>query len=198
MKEFNLPNYSGCLGSYGLLFKPGDFTFVSATELDSFIGAKNHLSQNDLYYLQNIPGYCYNPFLSLFYDPRMVYDFFMHYGYNWLWQRDVFNNYLHAHNVYDFSHKYLTMSIGEPTSLVRASNLQARSFLKDLLFSLEKRTVKKTDDESKRFKEFINDFNKYYYEKPEESDKPNKLTEESDFGEDGDIGIVYTTIDLGE
>ncbi len=37
MKEYNLPNYSGCLGSYGLLFKPGDFAFASANVIDALL-----------------------------------------------------------------------------------------------------------------------------------------------------------------
>ena len=39
-KNYAIPNYSGCLGSYGFLYKPGDFAFVSATKLDSYVGQK--------------------------------------------------------------------------------------------------------------------------------------------------------------
>jgi hypothetical protein len=31
-KEFSLPNYSGCLGSFGLLYRPGDFVFVRSLD----------------------------------------------------------------------------------------------------------------------------------------------------------------------
>lgn len=61
-KNFDLPNYSGCLGSYGLLFKPGDFAFISATELDSFIGYRSSLKLNELYLIHETEKYPFSHF----------------------------------------------------------------------------------------------------------------------------------------
>jgi hypothetical protein len=44
MREVNLPNYSGCLGSFNLLFSPGDFVFVSAPQLESFVGNRETIN----------------------------------------------------------------------------------------------------------------------------------------------------------
>ena len=39
-RDFNLPNYSGCLGSFNLLFEPGDFIFISAQRLENIVANK--------------------------------------------------------------------------------------------------------------------------------------------------------------
>jgi len=48
MKDYNLPNYSGCLGSHGLLYYLGDFAFISSKQLDAILSGKNKLKLENL------------------------------------------------------------------------------------------------------------------------------------------------------
>jgi len=48
MKDYNLPNYSGCLGIHGLLYYPGDFATVSSKLLDVILLNKTNFKLNDL------------------------------------------------------------------------------------------------------------------------------------------------------
>jgi len=137
MREYILPNYSKCLGSYGLLYKPGDFVFVSAIDLDSLIGVRNSVRMNELYPLPNTVRY--SPFLPHFYPDMhelfyLMEKFYRRYGFmnDLCWY--FFNNYHFSYNIFDFAHKYLTVGIGEPIFMARGiDNPQTRSFLHDLL-----------------------------------------------------------------
>ncbi len=118
----SLPNHSGCLGSYGLLYSPGDFGFVGARDLNNFLGKRKAFTIQD-----------FSP-LSLWSRtaaPRSYYPF---------------GNERFAADVFDFSDKFLRCQIGE--LLVRQSlttNPQALGFLVDIMTDLKAR-FKETSD----------------------------------------------------
>ena len=178
MKNYNLSNYSGCLGSYGLLHKPGDFAFVSATRLDSFIGDKKTLKMMELHTLLN------NKVKHLFVWCPILYPPV----------GNIFGNCHFSHDVFNFVHEYLRMNIGEPIFMkIGIDNPQARNFLHELMLAIESKARK---EKSKRILSFINAFRKFPYV---DRKGQNRFNEGVDFDfEGGGIGIIHTTIDLRE
>ncbi|MFW6122280.1 MAG: hypothetical protein ACOC80_15465, partial [Petrotogales bacterium] len=43
MKRYDIPNYFSCLGSHGLLYRPGDFTFASSILLEILLGDRKSI-----------------------------------------------------------------------------------------------------------------------------------------------------------
>jgi len=175
-KNYSLPNYSGCLGSYGLLHRPGDFAFVSATRLDSFIGDKKTLKMIELYNLVN--NRVRHPFdlCPIFYPA--------------VW--DIFCNCHFSHDVFSFVHQYLRMNIGEPVFLKEGiDNPQASNFLHELMGAIANKARKEGD---KRILSFIKSFRRFPYVNRE---RENRFHEGVDF-DGGGVGIVHTTIGLRE
>jgi len=197
MRKYILPNYSGCLGSYGLIYKPGDFAFVSAIDLDSLVGARNSLRINELHHLPATVRY--SPFPPHFYldIDKFFYlmdKLFRRYGFGNDLYWNFFNNYHFSYNISDFAHKYLTVGIGEPIFMVKGIyNPQARDFLHDLLLAAR---IKAESEGISDLRDFVDRFFGYDYM----NNKGKKGFEEGmdiDFG-GGGIGIIYTTMNLGE
>ena len=107
---YHLLNQSGCLGSYGLLYKPGDFGFVSATSLAAYIGRHWTLKMPDFQWLR-------------LQSQRVPLDPF-----------DLLGNDHFSQNVFDFSERFLKLRIGEPIySTIGQNNKEALGFLHELL-----------------------------------------------------------------
>ncbi len=53
-KEYNIPNYSECLGTHGLISCPGDFALISSKLLDVILSNKKSLKKEDLLKFLNI------------------------------------------------------------------------------------------------------------------------------------------------
>jgi hypothetical protein len=176
LKKHSLANYSGCLGSYGFLYAPGDFAFVSATRLSLFLGDKKTLRIEELYGLaDNKVSYV------LGWAPLPIHP---------LWYT-LFGNCHFCHHVFSFVDEYLKMNIGEPVFMkVGLDNPQSRNFLYELMDAIENKAKKEGD---RRTLDFINEFNRFPYEDKNRSDKDPDF----DF-EGGEIGIIHTIIDLGE
>lgn len=184
-EKYHLSNYSGCLGSYGLLCRPGDFSFVSAIRLDSYIGHNMRLKKTELYNMDDRTlkySYAYHP---IFCPIALVVYFFPH---------NILGNCHFSSNVYDFIHEYLRMNVGEPVFTKEGlSNLQAKRFLHKLLSAIRIKAKKENDEAAINF---IDDFLRVNYA---DDERQNRFYENLDFDpEGGRIGIVHTTIDLGE
>ena len=197
--EYNLLNYSGCLGSYGLLYRPGDFSFVSATELDCFIGDKNSLKMNELYDLTYEKREYLFPYFSYFYPDingllYLAHRFYKQYGFKGYSLWNLFGNYHHAYNAFDFAHKYLRIAIGEPIFMkMGVDNSQARCFLHDLLSAAR---IKAQRKKKRKLLNLLDGFFRYHYAGNEEEGGFRKEVR-VDF-DGGGIGIIHTTINLGE
>ena len=212
--EHSLENYSGCLGSYGLQHSPGEFVFVAAPRLDSFIGKRRSLDQShlfDLAYRTGTPSSllpCYWPYVELPYVEEMFYFMYEYYSrYNVPLPWPFLGNHHFAGNIYDFSSKYLTAGIGEPIyAKTGIYNPQARSFLHDLLRASRMKARKERDakpEESRMVLDLVTEYFRYGYANPGRSaddippdDAGPKLTD--DDLDAGGIGIIYTIVNLGE
>lgn len=171
-----LPNNSGCLGSYGLLYEPGDFAFVSATGLDSFMGDRKTLKMKELHNLSNItlkgPFYWCETFCPL----------------NW----HILGNCHFSNDVFSFVHEYLRANIGESVfSRMGIDNPQVRIFLGELISIIESKARR---EKSEDMLNFVNEFRRFPYFDIEGLNQINRDIDP----EGGGIGIIHTTIDLGE
>jgi hypothetical protein len=203
MKEYNLRNYSGCLGSYSLLCSPGDFAFLGAALLESYIGNRKSIKIADIFQLQE-PTSCFFPWplpFDLGYLHELIhilYALSRHYG------PEVFGLYppffvgvlgisCYARHLHDFIDRYLRCCIGEPTyGEIGLYNLQARIFLQELLSVV----LRKAKAERKpEIEKFVNQFFGYPYGDNEGGGIRKGI--ESDF-EGGGIGIIHTVVNLGE
>lgn len=200
MREFNLPNYSGCLGSFNLLFRPGDFVFVSAPLLERLVGNRKSIDIVNISKFWEPPCY-YFPYPILF-DLPHIEDLF------YIWRKlcrhgmpiSFFSPYFigilgfscYASNIHEFVDKYLRGNIGELTySDIGIYNAPAFDFLRELLSAIMKKAQKEKKDE---FIDFINEFFRHPYGGDEEG-----IGKDVEFDyEGGGIGIIYTSINLGE
>lgn len=185
MTTYNLRNFSGCLGSYGLLFKPGDFAFVSAPKLDSFIGVKPRMKWDEFHTLLS----------EVNLHDSIINNSFNSFYYWWKTEPNLFGNYHHSFNVYDFISKYLSMGIGEPTFMkIGDYNQESRDFLLDLFSALKQKEEQEETEESKELKELVNQFfNHKYADTPDKNDYNDNVKFDS---KGGGIGIVHTTMEL--
>jgi len=197
MKEFNLPNYSGCLGSFNLLFRPGDFVFVSAPRLECSMGNRKSIDIVNISKFWEPPSYYFTypaPF-----DWRHIEELF--YFWRRLWRRGMpfpfyfigilgFSHF--AFNIHEFGDKYLRGNIGEiiysDNGIYNTSTLD---FLRDLLSAIKRKAQKEKRTE---FINFVNEFFAHPY-----GGNQGGMREGVEFDyEGGGIGIIYTSINLGE
>jgi len=200
MKDYNLPNYSGCLGSHGLLYYLGDFAFISSKQLDAILSGKNKLKLENLA-LNIAPNnlcFCFPCYYLLHDFEKCVYllhvlsrfhpSYFRYFPL--MCNLPVLGNSCISYNVYDFSDKYLRGLIGE---LIYAKKLpcnrSALQFLQDLLYAIKRKAKRKglTDVFN-----FVSSFYRYGY-----SGQGGEGYGEINY-EGGGIGIIHTTMNLGE
>lgn len=197
-KDYYLPNISGCLGTHGLLYQPGDFAIVSSRELEAILAGRNRLELSDL-----VERSCSKP--TLMYDEECIYKFcrfdYRHdaKSFSLMQNLPVMGNSCIAFNAHDFSNKYLTGNIGE---LIYASNFSynrpAFWFLHELLAMIESKAKR---EKEKNLLEFVNSFYRYRYNHNFDRDRvggiQGNIDDNESYYEGGGIGIVHTTIDLG-
>ena len=200
MREFNLPNYSGCLGSFSLLFRPGDLAFVSATQLENIVGNRKSIDIVNISKLWESPSHYftyYPPFDWPYIQKllhiqckmcghRMFIPFFPPYFVGILGLSHS------ASNIHDFVDKYLRGYIGELTySDVGFYNKPALDFLRELLSAIMLKAQKENKTEVAGF---VTEFFEHPY-----GDNEGGIQKDVEFDyEDGGIGIIYTLINLGE
>lgn len=199
-REFSLPNYFGCLGSFNLLFRPGDFVFVSTSQLESFVGNRKSIDIINISKLWEPPSY-YFPYPEPFdwpyieellhlwhkvYRHRMFIPFFPPYFIGIL----GFSRY--ASNVHEFVDKYLRGCIGELTySDIVVYNQPAFDFLRELLSAI---MIKAQKEKRSEVINFVNEFFGHPY-----GGNKGGIREGIEFDYEGvGIGIIYTSINLGE
>jgi len=199
MKKFNLPNYSGCLGSFNLLFWPGDFAFTSAPKLESFIGNRRSISIDDIFKLWEPPSYFIYPIPfywphieELLYFWRKLWKYGVFIPFSLFCSIGVLGSSHYASNVHDFVDKYLRGCIGELIySNIGVYNKPALDFLHDLLSAIKKKAQR---EGRKEVEDFVTEFFDHPY-----SNGGGGMREGAEFDyEGGGIGIIYTSINLGE
>lgn len=207
-ETFILHNYYGCLGSFNLLFRPGDFIFISAPLLEMFIGNRNFIDIKDIKLWESwLQGYYFSyPIPFDWYDIEELFYVCRKYR--------IFRNRLpvmfyplyfgilgfshFASNIYDFVDKYLRGFIGELVySYENVYNKPAFDFLQKLLSKIKEKVIN-----------FSDKFFMYPYKINRGNMRATILTnngsgnadkhEKKDKNEGGGIGIIYTLINLGE
>jgi hypothetical protein len=168
-RDYTLPNISGCLGSYGLIYNPGDFTFISATQLDSFIGNQLSIGKDTL---------CKHF--------AMFNNFSLH--------RSVLLNCHFTPDVNTFVDHYLKMNIGEPVFAQEGIfNLPAKYFLTELFQVLR---TKSNVEQNKSLANLVNSFRQFPYADEPTYDHYEQTNET--YSRDDGLGLIYTSIKLGE
>jgi len=216
-KEYNLSNYSNCLGSYGLLYKPGDFAFASAKIVEALLGNSKSIGIKSML---SVANFCE----SLTHCPHSLFHFkdAEELFYRWcklyrhhlrspflshpIFQNSclpVIGNSCHSFNVHEFTEKYLRALIGELTFAYEFPyDRLAFQFLQDLMKELKKKWQK----EDKILK-FVDSFYRYDYRERQgerggqqgEGGGGQREGGEEGFDSDGGgIGIIHTMINLGE
>lgn len=190
-KDYSLSNLSGCLGTHGLLYKPGDLAVISSYLLSIIYSRKKSVNLKDLV---SVPPFYRGLYINWW--PELVLKLrllgFPPYYFHPL--LPPFGNSTVSYNAYDFSDKYLRGQIGEMIfAKVFHYNKQAFSFIQDLIELIMEKAKK---ENLKQLKEFVDFFKKYPYEGKEKKD-PEKSPEKI-YHEGGGFGLVYTVIDLEE
>ncbi|MEM3490169.1 MAG: hypothetical protein QXO75_11025 [Nitrososphaerota archaeon] len=188
--ENSLPNYSGSLGTYGLLYKPGDYIHINAQLLDTILSDRNSLKRVELsLLLRDYPSY-FRVYDSLEFEK--VFHFYVNLDRHYLGGFSPFCNSSFSTNVYDFIQKYLRGCIGEIIYGVNIHyNSQALILINNIFKSLQKRAKSRKDTS---LTSFVDDFFKTPY-----ANDVTKGFESTDYGGDGGgIGIIYTKVILGE
>jgi hypothetical protein len=200
-KEYNLPNNSGCLGTHGLLYSPGDFALISSKELEVLLSKKKTIRLNDLLGLEKkaIQTMLYPCCLLSDYDieecfyifHKLIHHLPRYYRcFPFICDLPVLGNDCISYNSYDFSKKYLLGHIGE---LIYAEELPYNSsafqFLQDLLNAVRRKA------EIERAKDVLNFISSFYYYGY--SDRGGESYGEGDY-EGGGIGIIHTMVNLGK
>lgn len=208
--DYYLPNYSGCLGSYNLLFNPGDFIFLSAKWLEILLASRKSISLKDLANLNLYEIYHCLPYPILC-DPDYIEDLLyilIKLTYHcWSCKYGplpipflppcnigVLGVSFYASNIHDFVDKYLRGCIGELIySKVGFYNNYARMFLKDLFLRIKTKAKREGKQD---IVNFVDSFFRYPYAH-NFNGKDDGGNVESDF-EGGGFGIIHTVINLGE
>ena len=202
MKEYSLSNYSNCLGSYGLLYKPGDFAFASAKIVEVFLGNSKNISIEHI--LPSTDFYeplmfCPHPPFHFRDAEELWYKLCRHYFRKPFFPYPIFQNNLlpvignssRSCNVHEFTEKYLRALIGEFTFTYEFSyNQPAFQFLQDLMMAIRKKAQRETND---KIQNFVNSFYQHAYGEGQGGEGFGEFDYEG-----GGIGIIHTVINLGE
>lgn len=207
MKDYNLSNNSGCLGTHGLLYYPGDFALISSKELEVILSGKNRLELNNLVerIAPNTTCSCFPCYLlygydidfeECFYILHKLFHFYPRYfrPLPFICKFPILGNSCISYNVYDFSNKYLIGHIGELIYAKKLSyNRSAFHFLQDLLNAVRRKAEREHLEDVSNF---ISSFYKYGYG-DQEGEGYKEFNREFDY-EGGGIGIIHTIVNLGE
>ena len=190
-KSYNLPNYSRCLGTHGLLYSPGDFSIISSNLLETILHNRKRI------YLENLLQYCSTNYFYIakpifipdLLDIPILFEFYKCFPF--IWDFPLLGVSCVAYNCYDFSDKYLIGLIGEMIYAKKMFyNRLAFQFLQDFLMSVKAKAIKKNQ---KEIREFVDSFYQFEYSNPPKYEGSG----ESDY-EGGGIGIIHTIIKLSE
>jgi len=187
--DYKLPNYSGCLGSYGLFYSPGDMVFSSAKHIESLIIDKHVLKWRDVISIRE-PETANVSYYRTFEEQKVILANFWRYcnffNCNLF---PVLGNSCLAHNAFDFSDKYLRGFIGE---LIYASGYyhdeNTLKFLMDLLEAVR--------EKGGELKEFVEKFLEYPYNPIGKDFYDPSNSQYNNFHKEGGLGLVHTTIKL--
>ena len=186
-KEYYLSDLSGSLGSFLLLFRPGDFMFIVAPDLERIVVGKKSVSVVDI-----------NQYFKSVDIPSQYYDYiddFCLRHFCRLPYIQINSSSKYAANVFAFIDRYLSGSIGEPVSFDYQDiiNITAHSFLHEIFSVIKKKGER---ENIMRLIDLGKEFFKYKYHGRKDVEKEG--TENNDDNKIGGIGLIYSSINLGD
>ena len=178
----NMPNLSGCLGSYGLI-DPTEFLFVGAPDLTNFLGWRRRVRRTEILSLGGTL------------DTRFELPLPPSFG-----SRANLANYRYASNAVDFSSRFLRLGVGELVFLPPGywDNPQARRVRWDLAVSARRHS---SAEYPERGIEALKLLSLPYAmaDNPAVNFPPNEPLPPPDLGlGDNGIGVVISTLVVGE
>ena len=180
---FNVSNISRCLGSYGLLYSPGDFIYLSAQLLENSLCGKKSINQKVLFD-RLLPRFhhLYNPFYSTYIDKLPYYLLCHHPIEEYL---TVFRNHPFCPDIHNFIDNWTRFNIGE-FFFSRDDNIpideDAVTLLRNILGYFN-RDANEHGIELNLSRYFNN------------SSPPNK---KFDFDTEGGVGLIHLSININE
>jgi hypothetical protein len=198
----NYPSYLNCLGTYGLIYKPGDFIFIRAPLLENLLENRKSISKLNICKLSEILccySSCYPSFNCLDIKkyiclPQEICKYKIPIITPDCYRGGCIFGVSHlTTTIYEFVDKYLRGCIGELiySDIGNYNNIDAYNFLHDLLATIYKKAKK---DNEVTILKFIDDFFYYSYS----NEQKNIIKDMDSNYEDAGIGIIHTSIDLGE
>ncbi len=134
-KDYYINDFSKGLGSYGLMTKE-NFIFLSAYDLQTFIGGKGSVSLNDF-------KYC---------NSELIHS--RHY----LWSPYIFDfSVPFCNNTFEFVTNYLQGNVGELVNSEHFKNVEAHKLFQDILVSIKDKGKK---EKNANINNFINSYDK--------------------------------------
>jgi len=186
-KEYFLSDLSGSLGSFLLLFRPGDFMLIAAPDLERIIGGKKSVSVVDI-----------NRYFKSADIPLQYYDYFHDFcliRFFRLPSIQIISSSKYAANVFAFIDRYLSGSIGEPVYSIYQGeiNVTAQAFLHEVFSVIKKKGER---DNIMGLITLGEEFFKYKYHDRKDEEKEGR---ENNYDHKiGGFGLIYTSINLGE
>ena len=205
--SYSFQNTSGCLGTHGLLYYPGDMFVVSSRILNTLVASKPSVTLDWLVPrvlwldLQSWPRhpldmhalvelYCFIGRHRLI-PPQCMETLLCNPNATWMrWPHKCATL-----NVFDFAHAYLNLQVGE--MVYAPEPMRANRAVHDLVIALMRRLAAA---ESKGGKDTWSRLGKQYLNLTYASGQADQPPTDSQtwLEEGGGLGIVWTLIDLGE
>lgn len=187
--KISLRNYSGSLGTYDLLYEPGDFIHVNAPLLDTILSNHKSLSRKEFSLLEKNRGVYFEITCSLVYEELLHFHlpFYKHS----LGSCAPFCASAFSANAYHFIQEYLRGCVGETIFGIGIKyDEESLKLIRDIFMSLKERG-KKINDAS--LESFADSFLNIPYAIDNKDESHGR-----DFNGDGGIAIIYTKVDLGD
>jgi hypothetical protein len=129
-RKVNFRNRSGCLGAFGLFYKPGDMIFISAQYLEVFLHHTNTLSASDIEFPpshRSLESSIYNGYFGMphQFSQELFHHTYFHYG-----------NFRFGYDFYDFIKAWTQINLGEITVMNKIIvNSNVDSFANQLILN---------------------------------------------------------------
>jgi hypothetical protein len=187
--EISLQNYSGSLGTYDLLYEPGDFIHVNAPLLDTILSNHKSLRRKEFSLLEKNRGVYFEITCSLVYE-ELLHFYLPFYKYS-LGGCAPFCASAFSANAHHFIQEYLRGCVGETIFGIGIDyDKESLKLIRDIFRNLKERGKKISDASLESFADsFLNI--PYAIDNKDES-------QGRDFNGDGGIAIIYTKVDLGD
>ena len=186
--KISLRNYSGSLGTYDLLYEPGDFIHVNAPLLDTILSNHKSLRRKEFSLLEKNRGIYFEITDSLVYEELL--HFYFPFCKHSLGGCPPFCASAFSANAYHFIQEYLRGCVGETVFGIGINyDVESLKLIHDIFVSLKERGKKGKDGSLESFADS-------FLSTPYATDDKDEFRR-TDFVDDAGIAIIYTKVNLG-